>query len=59
MRFLILGAGGMANAHATNFTSIDGVKIVGGVDILPDRLAAFCAQHKIDRLFSRVEEALA
>jgi len=49
MRLLILGTGGMANAHATNFSAIDGVKLVGGVDILPDRLAAFSAQHKIDR----------
>ena len=49
----------MANAHATNFSAIDGVKLVGGVDILPDRLAAFSAQHKIDRQFGSVEDALA
>jgi predicted dehydrogenase len=59
MRLLILGTGGMANAHATNFSAIDGVKLVGGVDILPDRLAAFSAQHKIDRQFGSVEDALA
>jgi predicted dehydrogenase len=58
MRLLILGTGGMANAHATNFASIDGVTIVGGVDVQPDRLAAFCAQHKIDRHFANFEEAL-
>ncbi len=59
MRLLILGTGGMANAHATNFASIDGVTIVGGVDVLPDRLAAFCSQHKIDRQFANLEDALA
>ena len=59
MRLLILGTGGMANAHAANFASIDGVTIVGGVDVLPDRLAAFCARHKIDRQFANFEDALA
>ena len=59
MRLLILGTGGMANAHATNFSAIGRVKLVGAVDILPDRLAAFCAQHKIDRQFASVEDALA
>lgn len=59
MRLLILGTGGMANAHATNFSSIDGVTIVGGIDVLPDRLAAFSTQHKIDRQFASLEDALA
>src|SRR5207344_3215592 len=59
MRLLILGTGGMANAHATNFSAIDGVNIVGGVDIVPDRLSAFSSQHKIDRQFGSVEDALA
>jgi len=59
MRLLILGTGGMANNHATNFAAIDGVSIVGGVDIVPERLAAFCAAHNIDRQFSSIEEALA
>jgi predicted dehydrogenase len=59
MRLLILGTGGMANAHATNFSAIDGVAIVGGVDVVPDRLAAFSTKHKIARQFSSIEDALA
>jgi len=59
MRLLILGTGGMANNHATNFAAIDGVEVVGGVDVVPERLAAFCAQHKIANQFSSIEDALA
>lgn len=59
MRLLILGTGGMANSHATNFAAIDGVSIVGGVDVDPDRLRAFCDEHHIGRQFASLEEALA
>ncbi|MCP4383028.1 MAG: Gfo/Idh/MocA family oxidoreductase [Hyphomicrobiales bacterium] len=59
MRILILGTGGMANQHAKNFSAIDGVSVVGGVDVVPERLAAFCAEHKIDREFASIEDALA
>jgi predicted dehydrogenase len=59
MRLLILGTGGMANAHATNFAAIDGVELVGGVDVDPGRLAAFCQTHKIEHQFSSIDEALA
>lgn len=59
MRLLILGTGGMANSHATNFAAIDGISIVGGVDVDPDRLRAFCDEHHIGRQFASLEEALA
>ncbi len=59
MRLLILGTGGMAAAHARNFSAIEGVTLVGGVDVVPDRLAAFLAEHKIPRGFASIEEALA
>lgn len=59
MRILILGTGGMANQHAKNFSAIDGVDVVGGVDVVPERLAEFCAEHKIDRQFGSIEDALA
>jgi predicted dehydrogenase len=59
MRLLVLGTGGMANRHATSFSAISGVSVVGGVDIVPERLAAFCAEHKIDRQFSSLHDALA
>ncbi|WP_413989566.1 Gfo/Idh/MocA family protein [Labrys okinawensis] len=58
MRILILGTGGMARQHAENFSAIDGVSVVGGVDVVPDRLAAFCAQHNIARQFASLEDAL-
>ena len=59
MRLLVLGTGGMANAHAQNFSAIEGVSLVGGVDIDPARLAEFCATHGIERQFASLEEALA
>lgn len=59
MRLLILGTGGMANSHASNFAAIEGVTLVGGVDVDPGRLAAFCAQHGIGRQFGSIEDALA
>ncbi len=59
MRLLILGTGGMAAAHARNFSAIEGVSIVGGVDVVPERLAAFLAEHGIPRGFASLEEALA
>jgi len=59
MRLLILGTGGMANRHAGSFSEIEGVSIVGGVDVVPGRLASFCAEHRIERRFSSFEEALA
>ena len=59
MRLLILGTGGMANQHARNFSAIKDVSVVGGVDVVPERLAAFCAEHKIGRQFASIEDALA
>jgi predicted dehydrogenase len=59
MRLLILGTGGMANQHARNFSALPGVTVVGGVDVVPDRLEAFCQQHGIARQFGTFDEALA
>ena len=59
MRLLILGTGGMANQHARNFSAIAGVSVVGGVDVIPDRLAAFCTEHGIGKTFASLEDALA
>jgi len=58
MRLLILGTGGMANRHAENFSAIAGVSVVGGVDVVPERLRTFCAQHKISHAFKSFDEAL-
>jgi predicted dehydrogenase len=59
MRLLILGTGGMANQHAKNFSAIAGVSLVGGVDVVPERLAAFTAEYKIGKQFTSIEDALA
>ena len=59
MRLLILGTGVMAAKHARSFAAIDGVSVVGGVDVEPERLAAFNAEHGIERGFASLEEALA
>ena len=59
MRILIVGTGSMAAFHATKFAAIDGVELVGGVDVRPEVLAEFCKAHSIANSFASVEEALA
>jgi predicted dehydrogenase len=59
IRLLILGTGGMAGNHATNFAAIDGVELVAGVDTRAEQLVAFCAKHDIPHGFASVDEALA
>lgn len=59
MRLLILGTGGMAAQHAKHFSKVDGVTVVGGVDVDPNRLAAFNAEHKIEHGFASLDAALA
>ena len=59
MRLLILGTGGMANSHAQHFAAIDGVELVGAVDVDPLRAKAFADTHRISNVFSSLEEAIA
>ena len=59
MRLLILGTGGMANTHAQNFAAIDGVELVGAVDVDPSRARAFAETHGIPNVFTSLEEAIA
>ena len=59
MRLLILGTGRMAASHARHFAAIDGVTLVGGVDIDPDNLEAFRAEHGIAEGFASLDAALA
>jgi len=58
MRLLILGTGGMANQHAKHFAAIEGVTLVGGVDVDPKRVEAFNATHNIPRGFGSLDAAL-
>lgn len=59
MRLLILGTGGMAHAHADNFSKIDGVTLVAGVDMNAENLDAFSAKFGIEHKFLSLEEAIA
>ena len=59
MRLLILGTGGMANAHAKHFAAIDGVDLVGAVDVDPSRAKAFADTHGIPNVFTSLEDAIA
>jgi predicted dehydrogenase len=59
MRLLILGTGGMAAQHAKHFAAIDGVTLVGGVDVDPARLEAFNQTHNIERGFASLDAAIA
>lgn len=59
IRLLILGTGGMANTHAMNFATIDGVELVAAVDVDDVRVQAFATRHKIARTFTSLDEAIA
>jgi predicted dehydrogenase len=59
VRILIIGTGGMANAHAEAYAAIPGVTVVAGVDNNPERLAAFQAKHGVAQGFASVDAALA
>jgi predicted dehydrogenase len=59
MRLLILGTGGMAAQHAKHFSAIEGVSVVAGVDVDPNRLAAFNADHAIGNGFASLDAAIA
>jgi predicted dehydrogenase len=49
----------MANHHAEHFAEIDGVQLVGGVDVDPGRLDKFKAKHGIANGFPSLDAALA
>ena len=59
VRVLILGAGGWAAQHAREYAAVDGAEVVAAVDTRPDVLAAWLAEHRVERGFESLEEALA
>lgn len=59
MRILILGTGGMARQHAKHFSEIEGVSVVGGVDLDAEIAKAFCDKYNIPNAFTSLEDALA
>jgi predicted dehydrogenase len=60
MRLLILGTGTMAGLQMQRgWGHIDGVDVVGAVDVDLNNLHAFCSQHGIARSFASLDAALA
>lgn len=59
MRLLILGTGGMANSHAVHFGKIDGVELVGGVDVDQGKVDSFCDKYNIKNRFTSLQAAIA
>lgn len=55
IRLAIIGTGGIAGSHATNFPRIPGCKIVAGCDVDAAKAAAFCAKHSIPQAYSDVD----
>ena len=58
MRLLIVGTGGMANQHAESFAAIDGVGLVGAVDVDASKLEKFADKHQIEHRFTSLEQAI-
>jgi predicted dehydrogenase len=59
MRLLVLGTGNMAKLQMRRgWTQIEGVEVVGAVELMPDNLEAFCAEFGTPRRFATVDEAL-
>ncbi len=59
VRLAIVGTGGMARMHADAFSKIEGVKLVGAVDVNSDNLVRFCVDFNIPNQFSSVEDLIA
>lgn len=59
MRLVILGTGNMASSHAAHFSAIEGVEIVGAVDLKKERVERFAGEYNIERTFTNFDEALA
>lgn len=58
MRLLIIGTGRMAINHAKAFQAIEGVEMVGAVDVDPANLESFCDSFGIERRFASLDAAL-
>jgi predicted dehydrogenase len=55
VRLAIIGTGGIAGSHATNFHKIAGCEIVAACDVDEAKAAAFCAKHSIPKSYSSVD----
>ena len=59
VRVLIVGTGAMAQKHVEGYRRIDGVEVVGGVDINQAQLDEFCQHNAIEQRFASVSDAIA
>lgn len=58
MQLLILGTGWMAGEHARQFSRVEGVELVGAVDVDRGRVDAFSQTYGIPNHFTSLEAAL-
>ncbi len=54
----IIGTGGMANAHAMNFSKIRGVRITAACDVDGARAKAYAEKHGVPQVFTDVDDLL-
>ena len=59
VRLLLLGTGGMANRHATEFSTVPGCQLVAAVDVDIAKVRAFAARHNVAETFTSLDEAIA
>jgi predicted dehydrogenase len=59
IRLGIIGTGGMANAHATQYATLKGVQIVACCDIDPKRSSEFAKTWKVPHSYGDYNELLA
>jgi predicted dehydrogenase len=59
IRLLVLGTGGMAKAHATNFALDPRVELVAASDVVPGRAEEFGKAWGMKKSFTSLEEAIA
>lgn len=57
-RLLLLGTGGIAGQHVSEFGAVEGCRIVACADALPGRAAAFAERNGIENAFDGLEAAL-
>jgi predicted dehydrogenase len=58
MRLLVVGTGNMAGLQVQRgWSKIEGVELVGAVDVVPASLEAFAATYGVPRTFSTLDEA--
>jgi predicted dehydrogenase len=55
IKIAVIGTGGMAKAHAENFSNIRGCRLVAACDVEAERSRVFAEQHGIGRSFASLD----